>query len=823
MITKHTEKFIKFDINSLRKILELEKNKGFNDTAIIGGLDNYLERIGITQYQEGKQQNHNLKLSQKNYSDMGIKEREKWILDMLTNLEAGNPLNNKYKATTSLSEHKKITRSRQKKQMSHTTTSSLDSPISTLKGVGAALNAKFNKLGINTIRDILYFFPIRHLDYTQIKHISELNSGSEQSIIATIWQARETRFGNRRGTEAILSDETGTIRAVWFNQPYLVKKLQTNSRIIVSGKVTQFRGNNVLESPEWEPLQNNDRIHTGRFVPIYSLTSGMHPRSTRKLMKEIVTTWAPLLQDFLPAEMIQRNKFLPLDEAIRQAHYPDNDLLKDASRKRLAFDEIFLIQLGTLLKKIQWQKNKNAPSLTDVHQIHDKLIKSLPFPLTQAQSRSLNEILSDIRSNTPMTRLLQGDVGSGKTVVATAALLISASSGHQGAFMAPTEILAEQHFNNLSGLLSLMGKEHRTSAYVREYTNLFSRPLTIALLTGAITGKEKKEIQKSISEGAIDIIIGTHALIQKETNFHNLGLVVIDEQHRFGVEQRSLLRQKGTNPHILVMTATPIPRSLALTLYGDLDLSVIDELPPGRQVIKTILLNSEQRERGYRFIHDRIDEGRQAFIICPLVEESEKIISRAAIEEHRRLSQNIFPDLRVGLIHGRMSSQEKETVMRHFHDGLIDILVATAVIEVGIDVPNATIILIEGAERFGLSQLHQFRGRVGRGSHQSYCLLLADSLSSESEERLRIIEHTHDGFQLAEADLKMRGPGEFFGTRQSGLPDFRMARLSDRTILELARNEALHILQDDAELKSPQHRLLVKEMQRVWKSDSEWS
>ena len=823
MITKHKENSIKFDINSLRKILELEKNKGFNDTAIIGGLDNYLERIGFTQYNAVKWQNYNFKLSKIKYAEMEIKERERWIQNTLAGLETADQLSNKNKVNLSLPEHKKTTRGQRKKPASPALTSSLDSPISILKGVGTAVTANFNRLGVNTIRDLLYFFPIRHLDYTRLKHISELSSGIEQSIIATVWQARETRFGNRRGTEAVLSDETGTIRAVWFNQPYLAKALHTNYLIVVSGKVTQFRGNNIFESPEWEPMQNNDRVHTGRFVPVYSLTSGMRTRGTRKLIKETVTIWAPRLQDFLPAETIERNKLLPLAEAIKQAHYPDNETLKDASRKRLAFDEIFLIQLGTLSRKFHWHQRKNAPLLTDTLQMHDRFVKGLPFPLTQAQSRSLDEILSDIRSNTPMTRLLQGDVGSGKTVVATTALLLSASSDYQGALMTPTGILAEQHFNSLSRFLTRMGKENRISAYINEYTNILSRPLTIALLIGAIAEKEKKEIQQRISEGKVDIVIGTHTLIQRETNFNKLGLAVIDEQHRFGVAQRSLLRQKGVNPHILIMTATPIPRSLALTLYGDLDLSVIDELPPGRQVIKTTLLPPEQREKGYKFIHDRVDEGRQAFIICPLVEESEKIISRAAIEEHRHLSQNIFPDLRVGLIHGRMPSQEKEKVMHHFRDGLLDILVATAVIEVGIDVPNATVILIEGAERFGLSQLHQFRGRVGRGTHHSYCLLLTDSLSSESEERLRIIEHTHDGFQLAEADLKLRGPGEFFGTRQSGLPDLRMARLSDSAILELAHREALHILQDDAELKSPQHYFLVQAMKRVWKNDSEWS
>jgi ATP-dependent DNA helicase RecG len=408
--------------------------------------------------------------------------------------------------------------------------------------------------------------------------------------------------------------------------------------------------------------------------------------------------------------------------------------------------------------------------------------------------------------------------------VATASLLITAANGYQGAFMAPTEILAEQHFVTIGQLLSRAGHLAAEEGYLHSYSGLLPRPLTLALLVGDITQTRKEELQQLIRDGDIDIVIGTHALIQKGVDFHRLGLAIVDEQHRFGVTQRSALRQKGFSPHVLVMTATPIPRTLALTLYGDLDLSVIDQLPPGRQVVKTRWLKPGQRASAYNFLHRQVANGRQAFIICPLVEESEAVQAKAATAEYEHLSHDIFPGLRLGLLHGRMSAAEKDEVMRRFRSGELDILVATPVVEVGIDVPNATVMLIESADRFGLSQLHQFRGRVGRGQEQSYCLLLAENPSEVSRERLDIIERVQDGFQLAEEDLKLRGPGEFFGTRQSGLPDLRMAKLSDVAILELARSEAIRLFEEDKGLEKTEHSLLAKELARVWPTEAgEWS
>jgi ATP-dependent DNA helicase RecG len=584
-----------------------------------------------------------------------------------------------------------------------------------------------------------------------------------------------------------------------------------------------FNGRHVFESPEWELVEDRELIHTGRLVPLYSLTQGLRPRQVRKLMKGVIDQWAWQVEDFLPPELKQRCNLLELPQAISQAHYPEDEAVKDRARVRLAFDELFVLQLGVLSKKRHWQESQPGSPFSVKASVLDAFLKSLPFELTAAQQKVLKELFADLQKPQPMSRLLQGEVGSGKTVVAVAALLMAAANGYQGAFMAPTEILAEQHFATIGQLLSRVGHQEEGEDYLCSYSGVLSHPLTVALLIGDITQVRKQELQQRIANGDIDIVIGTHALIQKGVEFCRLGLAVVDEQHRFGVTQRSALRQKGFSPHVLVMTATPIPRTLALTLYGDLDLSVIDQLPPGRQVVKTKWLKPGQRQSAHAFIHRQVASGRQVFIICPLIEESEAIQARAAIAEYQRLSEEVFPELRLGLLHGRMSAAEKDKVMRRFRSGELDILVSTPVVEVGIDVPNATVMLVESADRFGLSQLHQFRGRVGRGTEQSYCMLLAQNPSEVARQRLDIIEKVQDGFQLAEEDLRLRGPGEFFGTRQSGLPDLRMAKLSDVALLELARSEAIKLFQTDPSLEKTEHHLLAKELARVWPQAGEWS
>jgi ATP-dependent DNA helicase RecG len=548
----------------------------------------------------------------------------------------------------------------------------------------------------------------------------------------------------------------------------------------------------------------------------------LRPRQVRKLMKDFVDLWAGRVEDFLPEPLREKLGLLDLPTAIGQAHYPEDEAVKDRARVRLAFDELFVLQLGVMSRKRRWQQSRPGIPFTTPRSLLDTFIKSLPYKLTPAQDKVLGEIMADLSRPQPMSRLLQGEVGSGKTVIGTVALLAAVANGCQGAFMAPTEILAEQHFKTVCEIMSGVGQEEG-EGYLRSYSGLLSRPLNVGLLIGGIKPSEKRRLQKLIAGGEVDIVIGTHALVQKGVDFTKLGLVIVDEQHRFGVEQRSSLRGKGANPHMLVMTATPIPRTLALTLYGDLDLSVIDELPPGRQAVRTKWLRPEQIPSANAFIRKQVAEGHQAFIICPLVEESEAVVAQAAVAEYERLSREVFADLRLGLLHGRLSGADKDGVMERFRAGELDILVATPVIEVGIDVPNATVMMVESADRFGLSQLHQFRGRVGRGEAQSYCMLVADNPSEVGRERLDIIESTRDGFKLAEEDLKLRGPGEFFGTRQSGLPDLRMARLSDVALLELARKEATALFETDPEMKKREHRLLAGELARVWPKAGEWS
>ncbi len=813
-------------VESLRKVLELECEKGYADTAVIGGLDKFLRRWAgqaLESITTPRLMTHirRLRLDDPRYASLNQQQRQKWIADIFAFLESIKTEKDAEKPPP-----KRAAPPAPRRRVAaapEATGQSLDLPITSLKGVSTAMAAKFKRLGVQTIRDLLYFFPHRHLDYSRSIFISELTEGEEQTITANVWQSQVTMLGGRRGTEAIVGDETGNVRAVWFNNPYIAKSLPTNARVVLSGRVRLFGGRHVFESPEWELLEDKELVHTGRLVPLYSLTRGLKPRQVRKLMKQVVDRFAGQVEDFLPLNLRERCRLVELPQAITQAHYPEDEAAKDDARTRLAFDELFLLQLGVLGRRRKWQESQPGTPVSLDKPVLDTFLKSLPFELTAAQQKVLKELLSDLEKPRAMSRLLQGEVGSGKTVVATAALLAAAASGCQGAFMAPTEILAEQHFSSVSELLSRTAGEVSEEDNLRRFSGLLAKPLTLALLIGDLKQASKKEIQRRIRDGEIDIIIGTHAIIQKEVGFNKLGLAVVDEQHRFGVAQRSALRQKGFNPHVLVMTATPIPRTLALTLYGDLDLSVIDELPPGRQSIKTRWLKQAQRASAYAFLRRQVDEGRQAFIICPLVEESEAIQARAAVAEYERLSREVFRDLKLGLIHGRLSAAEKDGVMHKFRSGELDILVSTPVVEVGIDVPNATVMLVESADRFGLSQLHQFRGRVGRGSQQSYCMLLAENPSEIGRARLDLIEKIQDGFQLAEEDLKLRGPGEFFGTRQSGLPDLRMAKLSDVKLLELARAEAIRLFEQDPGLRSPEHGLLAKELARVWQAGGEWS
>jgi ATP-dependent DNA helicase RecG len=688
----------------------------------------------------------------------------------------------------------------------------LSQPIQFVKGVGPRIAKKLEKKGIRIIEDALYFLPRRYEDRRVIKKISEIQVGTVETVLAEVVLAGAVSYkGNRKRVfEAVVGDGTGTLTLKWFHgsEEYFKGRFKKGRRVIASGEVRLFKYRKEIHHPDVEIADDieDDPLHFKRVVPIYSEPEGLYQKTIRKIMKGVLDSYADGLASPIPEDIIQRQKLMDFTEAIRQVHFPPEDapldqfnLHQSDAHRRIVFDEFFFLQLGLALRRSE-VKGEEGIAFKILHGLTEGLLQSLDFRLTTAQERVLSEIEEDMGQPHPMNRLIQGDVGSGKTIVALMAALMAVENGYQAAFMVPTEILAEQHFLNVRRIVGPLG-------------------IRAVVLTSSIKGSEREGILQAISSGQEQIIIGTHALIQEQVHFHRLGLVVIDEQHKFGVIQRALLRRKGTNPDVLVMTATPIPRTLALTLYGDLAVSVIDEFPPGRVPVETRLYYERSRARVYELVKEEVRGGRQAFLVYPLVEESDKMDLLDATRMAEHLQRDIFPEFRVGLIHGRMKGEEKEEVMVRFRDGQIDILVATTVIEVGIDIPNASLILVEHAERFGLPQLHQLRGRIGRGRYASKCLLLAQyRRSEEARRRLRVMEETNDGFRIAEEDLTIRGPGEFLGTRQSGLPDFRVANiLRDGKILNQARQEAFRLVERDPGLSQPGHRALAVVLRERWK------
>ncbi len=656
-----------------------------------------------------------------------------------------------------------------------------------LKQVGPKRLQLLHKLGITTVEELLYHFPRRYEDRSRLKRFAQMKDGDTETVMGTVIGCQE--FKPRKGltiTKAAVYDGSSIGYAVWFNQAYIKKQVTQGTEIMITGKVARKFGYVQISVNDFETLDRDDPLHAGRIIPFYPATEGLPAKVLRSVMKFAVDKYGPAQEEFLPPELIRKYRFWQLPAALEKIHFPDKLTEVEPARRRLVFEELFLLQLGVSLQKVTRLSEPGIKHKPDGPLVQ-KFLKNLPFALTGAQAQVLGEIRRDMEDSKPMNRLLQGDVGCGKTVVAAAALVKTVENGCQGAIMAPTEILAEQHFQGLLELLEPLG-------------------LRVALLTGSLAKKEKKQTLEDIRQGHLDIIAGTHAIIQDEVEFHRLGLAVTDEQHRFGVRQRAKLQKKGANPDVLVMTATPIPRTLALTVYGDLDISVINELPPGRRPVKTSWLNGRMKGRVYKFIHDQVKAGRQVYYICPLVEESEKIEVKAAMELAETLQTKIFPDLTVGLVHGRLKQEAKDTVMRQFKKGVVNILVATTVVEVGVNVPNAAVIVVEDADRFGLAQLHQLRGRVGRSTYQSHCILVADPLTEEGKTRMKIMQATSDGFVIAEEDLKLRGPGEFFGTRQSGLPDLKIADLSkDVKILQAAREEAWNLVRQDPGLSRPEN------------------
>jgi ATP-dependent DNA helicase RecG len=807
------------DFGKLIKILSAEREDGYRDRVVIGGLESFI-RVWLAEAQSvddpaDRELVATITSRLQGYGEQPNEQRATAVCETLAALQSTHEM-------SLAGEPAQPERGKPPAGGSPAPAGplmELSSPLSEVKGVGATRARRLARLGVHSIEDLIYLFPRRYDDFSQLKTIAELQYGEEVTIVGVVWEAGNQK--TRRGmnlTKALVADGTGTVEAVWFNQPYMLRQLRHGRRIVLSGQVDQYLGRLTFQSPQWEPWRDK-LLHTGRLVPVYPLTEGLSARRLRALTEAMVEKWVPKMVDPLPETLRQKHNLVDLPTALRQIHFPDNLDSLDRARHRLCFEEFLWIQLGVLKQRLAWRQRPGRAMVVE-RPLLDGFIEGLPFQLTSAQQRTLSEITGDLQQERPMSRLLQGDVGSGKTVVALGAMLVAVTNGMQAVIMAPTEILAEQHYRTLTSILEEAGEKlaQQDSALAQQISTL-----QVGLLTGSLSQADKDARREQIATGELHIVVGTHALIQEGVSFQDLGLAVIDEQHRFGVAQRSALRQKGHNPHVLVMTATPIPRTLALTIYGDLDISTIDEMPPHRQQVITQWLEPSERERAYAFLRGQVEQGRQAFIICPLIEESEKIEAKAAVSEYTRLQNEIFPDLTLGLLHGRMSGTEKEEIMDRFRHGQFSVLVSTPVVEVGIDVPNATVMLVEGADRFGLAQLHQFRGRVGRGEYQSYCLLLAESPSIGGEQRLQIIETTLDGFLLAEEDLKMRGPGEFFGTRQSGLPDLRVAKLSDVRVLEQARQAALELFGEDAELVQPEHRALAQKVREFWGVETDLS
>ena len=647
----------------------------------------------------------------------------------------------------------------------------MDERLTTIKGIGPGREKQLHKLGITNITSLLTYFPRTYEDRRTIYRIGDLKSGMTGGVVGTVIAVQEKRPRPRLSIlEVVIADGTGPLKIVLFNQGYKKNFYKKGQRLYAYGKAEFQYGSMQMNTPQIENLGDGGEPDRG-IVPIYALADGV----SQFVVRSSVRNWFAAnheLPEILPAEVREAHQYMTRYDAFKMMHFPESSERYEEARHQLAYEELFVMQSGLALLRNKEQCHK-GPKMGPNGDLMAQCIEILPFSLTGDQQRALEDIRIDMEDERPMQRLLQGDVGSGKTVVATLSLLKAIENGYQGALMAPTEILAAQHYEGIADVCGNLG-------------------ITIELLTGSTTKKEKERIYEGLADGSINMIIGTHALIQEGVNFHNLGLVIIDEQHRFGVEQRARLQQKGTYPHVLIMTATPIPRTMTLSVYGDLAVSLIKEMPPGRKPVKTYAVDSSYKERLRTFFGKEMAEGRQVYVVCPLVEESEKLDLQAAEELYLELKEYFYKAYEVGLVHGRMKPSEKDEVMNAFHRGEISLLVSTTVIEVGVNVPNATIMCIEGAERFGLSQLHQLRGRVGRGSHQSYCILVSDSKNDVSQERLKLMEQTQDGFELAEQDLLLRGSGQLFGLAQSGLPDLRVANIiKDIEILVQARKDVL--------------------------------
>ena len=670
----------------------------------------------------------------------------------------------------------------------------LNTPVEQVRPVGRARAELLGKIGIRSASDLLFHFPRDYLDLTNEQPIAELDEGETRTIRGTVTEVSGFSRGFGKSRVAILvHDGTGHLRATWFNQPFMRDKFREGQTVLLTAK-PKMRGMMwEMSHPQVTYLELEEADSASAMVPIYPLTEGITQYHMRRMVAAAVEEFAEVPEEVFPDQLLRQYRLMSLAEAIRTIHTPESPEASGAARRRFIFQELFVLQLALSVRRAQ-QHSMPAPALSTSTKIDARIRRLLPFELTAAQEAVITEVTADMALERPMNRLLQGDVGSGKTVVALYAMLVAVAHGKQAVLMAPTEILARQHAETLADWLD-------------------ASRVHFAVLTGSNTRRERETLLASIADGGVDVVMGTHAVIQDDVRFNDLGLVVIDEQHKFGVKQRAALRQTEHAPHYLVMTATPIPRTVSMTLFGDLDVSTLRELPAGRQPVSTFLVEPEHRERWWGFVRDRLREGRQAFVVAPLVEESETVAAPSVAQEFERLTNGQLADFRLGLVHGRMSADEKQQAMEDFRDGETQVLVSTSVIEVGVDVPNASVITVAGAERFGLAQLHQFRGRVGRGKHPGFCAALLSEENPEKSERLTAFASSSDGFELAELDFQLRGPGDLFGTQQHGLPPLRIADLNrDREVLEEARREAQLLIASDPGLKHADHSRLRKQM-----------
>ncbi len=664
----------------------------------------------------------------------------------------------------------------------------LDTKVINLTRVGKSVSAQLGRLGIETVRDLIFYYPFRYEDYSKIVPVAELVPGAAVTIKGKIELIKNKRSSRQRKflTEALVSDDSASIKIVWFNQGYIAKQLKPGTEVYFSGEPRLYGRELFLNNPAYEIASDNGQIHTAGIVPVYHLTEKLTQKQLRFLTKTALAAVSQIM-DWLPSDIRKKYKLMDLIQALEQIHFPEDNQNLEEARRRLKFNELFLLQLFAAKVKVFFKKSKAHKIIFD-KEITNKFIKSLPFELTTAQKRAAWEIFRDLEEGSPMNRLLEGDVGSGKTVVAAIPMINVWKAGFQSALMAATEILAEQHFKTLKQFLEPLGI--RIALLTRNNSKLDDEDLS------------KKDLLDKIEKREIDVLIGTHAVIQESVKFKNLALSIIDEQHRFGVEQRKALRGKTDKilPHLLSMTATPIPRSLTLAIYGDLDISAIREMPKGRKKVLTKIVDPRNRNKAYDFIREKVKSGRQVFVICPLIEPSDKLGVKSVEEEFKKLDKNIFPELKIAALHGKLKSEERGKIMEDFRNNKINILISTSVVEVGVDIPNATIMMIEGADRFGLAQLHQFRGRVGRGEHQSFCFLFTDNNSQKTKERLEALVSSDNGFKLAEKDLELRGPGEIYGTRQSGDFELKIATIFDYEIMKQAKEAAKNIIDSDPDL-----------------------